>query len=69
VLPIPLSATAKYTVLRANPADFYRIVILPWPEFTDAFKEDSKDGGGDLIEGITVGAERGWGGEGLELKF
>ena len=41
----------------SNRNEKYRIIILPWPAFTDAFKakdqESSKEGGGgNLIEGI-----------------
>jgi len=34
-----------------NPMEYYRIIILPWPEFTDAFKTEPKSQGGTLIEG------------------
>ena len=41
--------------MRINKNENYRIIILPWPAYTDAFKnvQDIENGGkGNLIEGI-----------------
>ena len=39
---------------RVNRNENYRIIILPWPAYTDAFKTNAnikREGGGNLIEG------------------
>jgi hypothetical protein len=38
--------------------EYYRIIILPWPEFTSAFKYNNTDGGGEFIEGNFKGLVR-----------
>ena len=39
---------------RVNRNENYRIIIIPWPAYTDAFKTTAtikRGGGGNLIEG------------------
>ena len=50
-----LKQNVKQSGKRTNRNEDYRIIILPWPAFTDAYKikqlDQTVDKGGDLIEG------------------